>query len=92
MQKILIAAAVIAQAADIITTQAVLGAGGWEANPLMAWAQGSLGGAWIVPKLAVLALMVWVMKRRWKPRAAAAVVTLAMLPPVSNVVSMLIGL
>jgi Domain of unknown function (DUF5658) len=45
------------QFADILSTNSALAVPGvWEANPLMALAQGKLGAAWWLPKAAAAAL------------------------------------
>lgn len=45
------------QFADILSTNSALAVPGvWEANPLMALAQGKLGAAWWLPKTAAVAL------------------------------------
>lgn len=45
------------QFADILSTNSALAVPGvWEANPLMALAQGKLGAAWWLPKAAAVAL------------------------------------
>ena len=63
----LISAFVVLQAADVLTTQHVLAAGGFEANPLIAWAMDHCGAWWPLAKLAPMALVTIVMTR-WRPR------------------------
>ena len=63
----LISAFVALQVADVLTTQHVLAAGGFEANPLVAWAMDHCGAWWPLAKLAPMALVTMVMTR-WRPR------------------------
>ena len=71
------------QIADIITTNYALAIPGiWEANPLMALSQATLGDAWWLPKLAVVgylcvAASFW--SRRWPMIFAVSVSGMAVL-------------
>ena len=71
------------QIADILTTDRALAIPGvWELNPLMAMLQAKLGGAWWVPKLAVVAylcLAATFMRRRWPIIFAVSVSGMAVL-------------
>src|ERR1700751_5116581 len=71
------------QIADILTTNHALALPGvWELNPLMAISQAKLGGAWWVPKLAVVAylcLAATFIRRRWPIIFAVSVSGLAVL-------------
>ncbi len=47
------------QVLDVISTNRSESSGnGYEANPLMAWVQAKIGGAWWLGKLAILPLLV----------------------------------
>jgi hypothetical protein len=76
------------QIADILTTNHALALPGvWELNPLMAMSQAKLGGAWWVPKLAVVAylcLAATFMRRRWPIIFAVSVSGLAVLGNISH--------
>jgi hypothetical protein len=58
---VLISAFVALQIADVLTTQHVLAAGGFEANPLEVWAIEQFGAWWPLAKLAPMALVAVVM-------------------------------
>ena len=81
----LISAFVVLQVADVLTTQHVLAAGGFEANPLVAWAIEHRGAWWPLIKLAPMALVAVVMTR-WRPRYIAPAVALMAAMVASNAV------
>ena len=64
MKRTLLAAFVLLQVCDVLSTNAVLASGGWEANPLEVAAQTSLGAVWWLPKLALMCGLA-VLMRRW---------------------------
>jgi hypothetical protein len=74
-KRFLLLAFVVLQLADVFTTRQVLAAGGWEANPVAAWAMTSFGPWWPVPKLALMLACVFVMTR-WRTRYVAPAVAL----------------
>lgn len=80
----LLGALALAQVGDVFTTNAVLAHGGGEANPIMAWAQSSLGGGWVVPKLAATALLMLLLSRSKRPKHVAVVAALCATAPVWN--------
>lgn len=84
---ILAGAFIALQAADIATTQLALAHGGWEANPLMAWAQ-RLGPLWPLVKLAPVAICLPLILR-WTPRAVASLVGLQALVVANNGLTLL---
>jgi hypothetical protein len=57
------------QIADILTTKVALAlSGNWEVNPAMAWCMANLGSlGWVAPKVALVALAVFALRRmpRW---------------------------
>ena len=57
------------QVADIVTTKVALAlSGNWEMNPAMAWCMANLGTfGWVAPKVALVALAVFALRRmrRW---------------------------
>ena len=62
------------QIADIATTNHMLANPAvFEANPFMAWSQGSLGALWWLPKAIVVCLCLWII-----PRAHIAAVAVAL--------------
>jgi hypothetical protein len=57
----------VLQILDVVTTNRVLGNGGWEGNPLSAFVISFFGGYWALPKLGLMAVCAAVMIR-WNPR------------------------
>ena len=57
------------QIADIVTTKVALAlSGNWEVNPAMAWCMANLGTlGWVAPKVALVALALFALRRmpRW---------------------------
>jgi hypothetical protein len=82
---VLISAFVALQVADVLTTQHVLAAGGFEANPLEVWAIEYCGAWWPLAKLAPMALVAVVMTR-WRPRHIVPAVALMAAVVASNAV------
>ena len=80
----LISAFIALQVADVLTTQHVLAFGGFEANPLGAWAMGHCGACGRSP-LAPMALVAVVMTR-WPPRYIVPAVALMAAVVTSNAV------
>lgn len=60
----------VLQILDVISTNRVLAAGGWEANPAMVAAQAHLGAWWWLPKLTGMGVVALVMAR-WPLRFVA---------------------
>jgi hypothetical protein len=81
----LISAFIALQVADVLTTQHVLAFGGFEANPLGAWAMDHCGAWWPLAKLAPMALVAVVMTR-WPPRYIVPAVALMAAVVASNAV------
>jgi hypothetical protein len=81
----LISTFVALQVADILTTQHVLAAGGFEANPIGVWAIERFGAWWPLAKLAPMALVAVVMMR-WPPRYIVPAVALMAAVVASNAV------
>jgi Domain of unknown function (DUF5658) len=81
----LISAFVALQIADVLTTQHILAAGGFEANPLEVWAIEQFGAWWPLAKLAPMARVAVVMTR-WRPRHVVPAVALMAAVVASNAV------
>jgi hypothetical protein len=58
---------------DIISTNLGLAAGAVEINPLFAWIQGTLGGWWILPKIALHILVAAIIVGVARPAVLATV-------------------
>ena len=80
-RQALVVAFLTLQVADVLTTQRVLAAGGWEGNPMMVWTMAHFGPLWFVPKLAAMAvcavaMMQWPL-RRIRPFVAVMAIVVA---------------
>jgi len=91
-RKIMVATFLLAQLADILTTNAALARGAWEGNPMMAAAQAALGVSWFVPKLALVALLLWMLCRTKRPGVVVFAAALSVVGPVNNVVTLVWGI
>jgi hypothetical protein len=64
LRRALLAGFIALQVLDCVSTNRVLAAGGWEANPVEVASQVALGAYWWAPKLIVMCGCAFVM-RRW---------------------------
>ena len=87
----LFASLLVGQIADIVTTNLGLHHGiGWEANPLIAFAQAHLGAPWWVPKFVLVALVgTAVLGTRVRRLPVALVVAGSWVPPGINLLQLL---
>jgi uncharacterized protein DUF5658 len=90
--QIMLAAFVLIEVADLATTNAIIQRGGTEANPLMAWAMTSFGGAWVIPKLALVAIALCLLPRFKRLWHVAVAVGASAIPVASNLVVLAAGL
>jgi hypothetical protein len=67
-----------------VTTNVILDHGGVELNPIMQFAQTSLGAWWIIPKLGAIFLVMWLLSRSNRPYHIAGVVAFMATPGLSN--------
>ncbi|MGY3443707.1 DUF5658 family protein [Bradyrhizobium sp. USDA 4473] len=70
--------------ADLFTTNTILNLGGGESNPFMHIAQTWLGPWWLIPKLGLTYLMMWLLWRSNKPINIALVVAFCFTPVLNN--------
>jgi len=89
-RKTMLAAFLLAQFSDILTTNAALARGAWEGNPLMAGAQAALGDCWFIPKVAMVALLLWLLSRTAKPRLIVFAAALSVLGPLNNLLTLFV--
>ena len=83
LRSALIAAFILLNALDCVSTDKVLAHGGMEANPIEALSQASLGPAWWLPKLALVMVCAHVM-RRWRPRYVSIAVAVMAVVVLNN--------
>ena len=74
------------QIGDAFTTEIILSHGLSELNPIMALAQTWLGGWWLLPKLALACVMLWLLSLSKKPRHIAYVMILCAMPVYNNLI------
>lgn len=82
MNRLMLTAFVALNVLDVASTDKVLAAGGWEANPVQSLSQGLLGPLWWLPKLAMVAAIVFIM-RKW-PAKYVSIATVVMAAVVTN--------
>lgn len=82
----LLATCLLFQIGDAFTTNIILSHGLGELNPIMALAQTWLGGWWLVPKLALAGLMLWLLSLSQKPRHILGVMVLCAMPVYNNLI------
>ena len=87
-QRILLMAFVLLQTIDVMTTVYVIRHGGWEGNPIMAWAMAHFGPFWVFAKLAPVSTAYYFM-RRWRPKYVGSIVALCALVIMNNVLTIL---
>jgi hypothetical protein len=83
MKEIMLLAFVAIQIADVYSTNRVLSAGGWEANPIVASAIAGLGAWWWLPKLGLMVACAAFMSR-WPVRYVAIATALMGVVVVNN--------
>jgi hypothetical protein len=72
--------------ADLLTTNVILDHGLGEANPIMAFAQTSLGEWWLIPKLGATIIVTLLLWRSNNLHNIALVVALCCTPVLNNIV------
>ena len=72
--------------ADLVTTNVILSHGLSELNPFMRLAQTWLGEWWIVPKLGLTFLMMWLLSRSKSHGHIAFIVAFACTPAMNNLI------
>src|SRR5260370_33967279 len=72
--------------ADLLTTNVILHAGLSEANPIMSFAQTSLGEWWLIPKLGGTFIMTLLLSRSNNLYNIALVVAFCSTPVLNNIV------
>lgn len=82
----LLFACLLFQVGDAFTTNIILSHGLGELNPVMALAQTWLGGWWLLPKLALAGVMLWLLSLSKKPRHIAYVMILCAIPVYNNLI------
>jgi hypothetical protein len=86
VKALLLLSCIVLGCADLLTTNVILDHGLSEANPIMAFAQTSLGEWWLIPKLGgtiIVTLLLW---RSNNLHNIALVVALCCTPVLNNIV------
>jgi hypothetical protein len=79
----------IAEVGDCITTNIFTRFGGVEVNPIMAFVQLHLGGAWFLPKIAISAITMILIIKAPRLRLPIAATTIAMTPVIINTLQLI---
>ena len=79
----------IGEVGDCITTTISARLGGIEVNPVMAFAQSHLGGAWVLPKIAVGSITMLLIVKAPRLRLPIATTTVAVIPVITNLLQLL---
>ena len=85
MKRFLLAAILVLQALDVLTTNHVLALGGHEGNPIVQAGQAYLGAFWWLPKLAMAVVLIPVMDR-WPVRKVVPIACLLSAVVINNLV------
>ncbi len=77
--------------ADLVTTNMILNLGMGELNPVMRLAQAWLGMWWLVPKLGLTLLVIWLLWRSKNVFNVALVVAFCSTPVLNNLLLIIAG-
>jgi hypothetical protein len=72
--------------ADLMTTNIILAHGGGEANPFMHFAQTWLGPWWLIPKLGLTLIAMWLLKRTDNLRHIIFIIAIMAMPVINNLI------
>jgi hypothetical protein len=86
VKALLLLSCIVLGCADLLTTNVILDHGLSEANPIMAFAQTSLGEWWLIPKLGGTFIMTLLLWRSNNLHNIALVVALCCTPVLNNIV------
>ena len=86
VKALLLVSCFVVGCADFLTTNVILDHGLSEANPIMAFAQTSLGEWWLIPKLGGTFIMTLLLWRSNNLHNIALVVALCCTPVLNNIV------
>lgn len=83
-KTLLVLSVLVLGLADLFTTNTILNLGFGELNPFMHVAQTLLGPWWLIPKLGLTYIMMWLLWRSNNPYNIALVVALCCTPVLNN--------
>jgi len=86
VKALLLVSCIVVGCADFLTTNVILDHGLSEANPIMAFAQKSLGEWWLIPKLGGTFIMTLLLWRSNNLYNIALVVAFCCTPVLNNIV------
>ena len=86
VKALLLLTTIVVGCADLLTTNVILNHGLGELNPIMRLAQSSLGEWWLIPKLGLTFVVVWLLSRSNNIFNISLVVAFCCTPVVNNLV------
>jgi hypothetical protein len=79
----------IGEIGDCITTNISAQLGGIEVNPVMAFAQSHLGGAWVLPKIALGSITMLLIIKAPRLRLPITATAVAVIPVITNLLQLI---
>ena len=86
VKALLLLSCLIVECADLVTTNVILDHGFTELNPFMRLAQTWLGEWWLIPKLSLTFVVMWLLSRSNNLYNISLVVALCSTPVVNNLI------
>ena len=86
VKALLLLSCLIVQCADLVTTNVILNHGLGELNPFMRLAQTWLGAWWLIPKLSLTFVVMWLLNRSNNLYNISLIVALCSTPVLNNLI------
>ena len=86
VKALLLLSCLIVEYADLVTTNVILNHGLGELNPFMRLAQTWLGAWWLIPKLSLTFVVMWLLSRSNNLYNISLVVALCSTPVLNNLI------
>ena len=86
VKALLLLSCLIVEYADLVTTNVILSHGLSELNPFMRLAQTWLGAWWLIPKLSLTFVVMWLLSRSNNLYSISLVVALCSTPVLNNLI------
>ena len=86
VKALLLLSCLIVEYADLVTTNVILSHGLGELNPFMRLAQTWLGAWWLIPKLSLTFVVMWLLSRSNNLYNISLVVALCSTPVLNNLI------
>ena len=86
VKALLLLSCLLVGCADLVTTNVILNHGGGELNPFMRLAQTWLGAWWLIPKLGLTFVVMWLLNRSNNLYNISLIVALCSTPVLNNLI------